>query len=163
MGGAKSSSSARSGGVVAPAVSLPEGTTIHSQSDRQTIYTSRMGPNLLAFYATKRPGAQGSYITYSFDVNYTYRRADLPPNERMDLARQTLKIARYDVSTRPEGTVFSVSAVGSDGYGPTRTRAYMAFGFSPPRFPGDDQYAIKRGGRLQPISEFEFFAEIGST
>ena len=100
-------------------------------------------------------------ITYEFTIEGDYGRYN--PNdgttatERVQTLAKVLKIAKYDVSTRPEGSIFHVSASTEDGSGASRARAYAAFGFSQAREPGDIQYAIKRGGRLQPLSAYEFY------
>lgn len=164
MGGAKSSSSARSGGVVAVAPvatvapTLPEGThESRNGQHRRYFYTSPEG-NQLLFIAEARPLLSGTQIVqYEFQVNQRYiRTGSIEPRDRQNLALATLRIAKYDVSNRPEGSLFSVSASTGDNLGASRARAYAAFGFSSTSSPGDGQYAVKRNGRLQPLTEAQF-------
>ena len=164
MGGAKSSSSARAGGIVpvAPTVSssppapvLPPGVRVSNRIPGTTEYKVAVGSNTLNFFAEQG----GGYMSYSFQVNGSLTRTGaVDPVASRQIANQVLRIARYDVSTRPEGTVMAVSAVTWDGAGESRARAYTAFGFSRPARAGDSQYAIKRDGRLQPLTIEQFHA-----
>lgn len=168
MGGSRSSASAGVGtgvGTVSPSV----GRTVTPELPADV--TSRGGPNSrLREYVFEVDGrdvelnAIRDYdtgeVAYDFTVDGSYSVGRLDSQQGARAGLKLIRILNYDVGQRPEGTLFRVSAWTGDGRAEMRGRAYQMVGFSEPRFRGGTQYAIKRGGRLQPLSLAEYAQEL---
>ena len=99
-------------------------------------------------------GANKAEVDYQ--VNGNFDRSSLKGRDANKVALKIARIMKYDVATRPKGFKYSVSAYTGDGFGDRRAQAYRLAGFSTPRKAGDLQYAVVKGGKLQPIKEAQF-------
>ena len=130
------------------AVKLPDGVNIDADDTGPTYKFNAGGAEVnVYFYQGKQE------ISVSFEVNGSMTMAKLPQDQKNLIALKVLKIMRYDVSQRPDGTKYSTVADGVDKKQAYRSLAYNRLsGFSIPTngSAGGFQYGIVKDGRLVP-------------
>lgn len=117
-----------------------------------TTYESSVNSDRIEFYARE----ENDGIDVNFSVNGDLSRDEGMSSRRgASIAYRVKSIMQYDVSTRPEGTIYKTSAWTGDNAGTDRTKAYERFGFSPPDNgkPGGMQWAIVQNGKLTPYNK----------
>lgn len=130
------------------AVKLPDGVNIDADDTGPTYKFNAGGAEVnVYFYQGKQE------ISVNFEVNGSMTMAKLPQDQKNLIALKVLKIMRYDVSQRPDGTKYSTVADGVDKKQAYRSLAYNRLsGFSIPTngSAGGFQYGIVKDGRLVP-------------
>ena len=128
----------------------------HRDSDKSHILISKIKEfetAIVLYHVNKKydrisPGKQGKYHYTDKDV------------KKIGLA--AFKAMKMHIEAMPEGTILECSAYSSDGSGKYRQRIYNKIGFGEPVRGelGNSQFAIKRDGKLQPLTKSQLLIEI---
>jgi hypothetical protein len=112
--------------------------------------------NFDSTYGADKPRAP--VYDFSYTVNDTYSKIDLPPKDAARVGREVMTTYRDVLKDIPDGSIVSATAYDNDGNGNYRQRIYEKAGFGPPADPdyGGTQYAMVVSGKLRPLTEDEY-------
>lgn len=130
------------------ALPLPQGVSVRRQGTNAA-YNFEQDGNRVSMQIMD---VLGEHIV-DFSVNGRFVSAGstgLSPAQGANIARKVGAIMKHDASTRPNGFLYSTSAVVGDGLGASRAALYGRAGFSFPSRPGATQFATIRAGKLVP-------------
>jgi hypothetical protein len=89
--------------------------------------------------------------TFAFSVNDNYSTdTGIPMRTRVKLLEEVKRQFGEVVKNLKNGEEIETGAWQDDGRGQKREKAYEAFGFSPPKFPGGEMYGRVEDGKIVP-------------